>query len=158
MALRKEDNTPLTVAGFKALCTVVATPETKYTVGENVWEDRDVQSSTRKDGGTKVLKYRAGSVITETVYNAPYAGLVVTQTSILPATGPAAGGTDVIIKGTNLNEVTGVTIGGAAATKFNNLNDTTITCTTPAHAAGAVSTVLAVVGGDITTATAFTYV
>jgi hypothetical protein len=58
--------------------------------------------------------------------------------SVAPASGPAAGGTSITISGTNLGAVVSVTIGGTAATGVTIVNSTTITATTPAHAAGAV--------------------
>jgi hypothetical protein len=60
--------------------------------------------------------------------------------SITPLTGGAAGGTVVTIPGTHLDEVTAVHFGsGNAGTSFSvNGAGTSITVTTPAHAAGAV--------------------
>jgi len=56
-----------------------------------------------------------------------------TITTIAPTTGPIAGGTTVVITGTNLTGGT-VTFGSLAATCTVN-SATQITCTTPAHAA-----------------------
>jgi len=68
---------------------------------------------------------------------------VVTDTSALPGvnavtpnTGLAAGGTAVTISGSNLTGATAVTFGGTAATAVTVVNANTITCTSPAKAAG----------------------
>ncbi|MFO1440531.1 MAG: IPT/TIG domain-containing protein [Verrucomicrobiaceae bacterium] len=59
-------------------------------------------------------------------------------TSIAPTSGSTAGGTSVTITGTGFTGATGATVGGVALTGFSVTNDTTITGTTGAHAAGAV--------------------
>ncbi len=61
---------------------------------------------------------------------------------ITPISGPTAGGTAVTINGSNFVSGATVTIGGTAATAVTVSNSTTITATTPAHAAGAVSVVV----------------
>jgi len=60
-------------------------------------------------------------------------------TSINPTSGSTAGGTNVTITGTGFTGATGATVGGVALTSFSVVNDTTITGTTGAHAAGAVN-------------------
>jgi hypothetical protein len=62
--------------------------------------------------------------------------------SISPASGTTAGGTPVTITGTNFVSGATVTIGGTAATGVNVGSSTSITATTPAHAAGAVNVVV----------------
>jgi hypothetical protein len=61
-----------------------------------------------------------------------------TVSSISPNGGPPAGGTAVTIAGTNFVAPATVTIGGTAATGVAVTSPTTITATTPAHAAGIV--------------------
>lgn len=65
-----------------------------------------------------------------------------TVSSVSANSGPAAGGTNVTITGTNFVATPTVTFGGQAATNVAFVNSTTITCTTPAHAAGAVDVVV----------------
>lgn len=65
-----------------------------------------------------------------------------TVTAVAPTSGPAAGGTSVTISGTNFQAGATVTFGGAAATGVNVAGATSITATTPAHAAGAVDVVV----------------
>lgn len=53
-------------------------------------------------------------------------------TGIAPSTGPTAGGTSVVISGTNLNTVTGVTFGGVPAASFIVTANNQITAVSPA--------------------------
>ncbi|MBI5295731.1 MAG: IPT/TIG domain-containing protein [Chloroflexi bacterium] len=94
-------------------------------------------------GDTNCIDFSAGST-------AP------TITNIAPNAGPVAGGTTVIITGTNLTGGT-VTFGGLPATCTVD-SATQITCTTPAHAAGPVDVVVTTPGGPATSAGGFTYV
>ncbi|MER5430680.1 IPT/TIG domain-containing protein [Streptomyces sp. NPDC002588] len=54
-------------------------------------------------------------------------------------TGPAAGGTQVIVTGTGFTGATAVTFGGVPALDFSVPDDTTILATTPPHPAGSVT-------------------
>ncbi len=65
-----------------------------------------------------------------------------TVTSINPTTGVTTGGTAVTITGTGFLSEATVKVGGTAATSVTVVNATTITATTPAHAAGAASVVV----------------
>jgi Galactose oxidase-like, Early set domain/IPT/TIG domain len=65
-----------------------------------------------------------------------------TVTSVAPNTGTTAGGTSVNISGTGFLAGATVKMGGTSATGVTVLNSTTITATTLAHAAGAVSVVV----------------
>jgi hypothetical protein len=76
---------------------------------------------------------------------------------VSPATGPIAGGTVVTITGIGLTGATGVLFGGVAGTAFSVVNDTRITVTTPAHAAGAVDVVVQHPAGNVTAGGAFLY-
>lgn len=79
-------------------------------------------------------------------------------TGISPSSGSTGGGTSVTISGTNFANGATVSIGGTAATNVTVVNSTTITATTPAHAAGAVSVVVTNPGGQADTLTSgFTY-
>jgi len=83
-----------------------------------------INSSTTNGGD---LTFTTGACPTPTVM------------SISPAFGLQAGGTSVTIGGANFKPGATVTIGGVAATNVVIVNDTTITATTPAHAAGLVN-------------------
>ena len=65
-----------------------------------------------------------------------------TVTSITPNTGTTNGGTSVAITGTGFLAGATVKLGGTAATGVTVVSSTSITATTPAHAAGAVSVVV----------------
>ncbi|MFT3809277.1 MAG: putative Ig domain-containing protein [Micropepsaceae bacterium] len=82
---------------------------------------------------------------------------VPTISSVAPTSGTTAGGQTVTIFGTNFQNVTGVTFGGAAAS-FSPVNATTVTVTTPAHAAGPVDVVVTTPGGAATLTNAYTYI
>lgn len=70
-----------------------------------------------------------------------------TVTSVSPPIHPTNGGTSIAITGTGFTGATGVTIGGVAATSLVVVNDTTITCTVPAGAAGTASVLVTTAGG-----------
>ena len=65
-----------------------------------------------------------------------------TVASITPNSGTANGGTPVTISGTGFLSGATVSLGGTTATGVTVVNSTTITATTAAHAAGAVSVVV----------------
>ena len=77
---------------------------------------------------------QSGSLASGFTYVAP-----PTVTSVSPNNGPAAGGTAVTITGTNFASGATVTFGSTAATNVTVVNSTTITATTPAGSAGAVT-------------------
>ena len=59
-----------------------------------------------------------------------------------PTSGTTAGGTGITVTGTGFLAGATVTMGGTAASNVTVVNSTTITATTPAHAAGAVNVVV----------------
>src|SRR5205085_1013831 len=67
---------------------------------------------------------------------------IPTITSVLPVSGPTAGGTAVTISGASFTTGASVTFGGSPATGVNVVDATTITAVTPAHAAGAVTLIV----------------
>jgi hypothetical protein len=73
-----------------------------------------------------------------------------TITSISPASGTTAGGTDVYIIGTNFVGLTGasaVTFDGLGALSYNHISTMKVIATTPAHAPGTVQTAVTAAGG-----------
>ncbi|MFP5261541.1 MAG: IPT/TIG domain-containing protein, partial [Blastocatellia bacterium] len=62
--------------------------------------------------------------------------------SVAPGSGPTEGGTSVTITGINFAAGATVSFGGTAATNVNVASSSSITATTPAHAAGAVNVVV----------------
>jgi IPT/TIG domain len=81
--------------------------------------------------------------------------MAITITGITPASGPTTGGTVHYITGTQLDTVTGVTIGGTAVTLFSAVSPTLMKVTAPAGSAGAQNVVLN--PGAITGTGIFTY-
>jgi hypothetical protein len=86
-----------------------------------------------------------------------YVAPAPTVTAISPSGGPTAGGTAVTITGTNFTGATLVTIGGNTPTAVTFVSSTSITATTPAHAAGAVNVVVTTPAGTGTATNLFTY-
>lgn len=80
-----------------------------------------------------------------------------TLSVISPASGPTAGGTSVTLTGTNLTGATGVTIGGIGATGVAINSATSITVTTPAHAAGSADITVTTPGGTAALPGGYTY-
>lgn len=119
----------------------------------------DVYQSFTQDGGGFEGASRLAFVSGETATDSEIDGLFLTATatSITPATGPAAGGTPVTITGTNLSGTAGVTFDGVAATNFKVVNNTTITCTTPANTAGTSDVVIQDDAGNVTKSAFFTF-
>lgn len=77
--------------------------------------------------------------------------------SLSPNTGPAAGGTAVIITGNQFIAGTTITIGGSPLVNPVIVNNTTITGTTPPHAVGNVNVVATSADGSTTLVNGFTY-
>jgi len=80
-------------------------------------------------------------------------------TSVAPLTGTTGGGTTVTITGSAFVANAGVLIGGSPCTSVSVISSTTITCVTPAHAAGAVTAQVTNTNGLVgSAAAAYTYV
>lgn len=86
-------------------------------------------------------------------YTQPMPGL----TNISPNNGPTTGGTSVTLTGSNLTGATGVLFDGTPASGVTVNSATSITATTPAHAAGAVAVAVTTPGGSVTVTNFFTY-
>jgi len=80
-----------------------------------------------------------------------------TVSSVTPNTGSTAGGTSVTITGTNFATGATVTFGATAATNVVVVNSTSITATTPAGSAGAVTVKVTVSGQSGNLTNGFTY-
>jgi hypothetical protein len=80
-----------------------------------------------------------------------------TVTSVSPSAGPFYGGTPVTITGTGLKNATSASIGGGNITSFVEVNDTTITGNTAAHAPGTVNAIVTNGTQSATGTNEFTY-
>lgn len=78
--------------------------------------------------------------------------------SMSPSSGPAAGGTVVVLTGTSFTGATAVTFSSTPATTFTVNNSTTITATAPANAPGAAGVTVTTAAGTSTAGVTFTYV
>lgn len=155
--LAANGTTVLTKTALLAKTTDV--PVTHVTVNEDIYQTYNYPPYEDKFAtfeGERRLLFKAGQVVPKTAIDDLY--VAGTIASISPATGPAAGGTPVTIKGTRFSGASGVTFGGTAATAFVIVNDTTITCTTPAKTAGAYNVVVTDDAGNITLTNGYTYV
>ncbi len=117
---------------------------------------------------TEVGSYDVTATIDETNYTGSTTGTMVISpasvtspsiTSLNPTGGTTAGGTSVIIMGTNFTGATAVTFGGLSATSFVFDSDTQITAVAPAHAAATVQVQVTTPGGSTadTAASHYTY-
>lgn len=70
-----------------------------------------------------------------------------TVTKVLPKTSSTAGGSLVVITGTNLSQAVAVQFGSAEASSFTVNSSTSITATAPAHALGTVDVTVTTTGG-----------
>ncbi|MGA4951168.1 Ig-like domain repeat protein [Streptomyces lydicamycinicus] len=78
-------------------------------------------------------------------------------TGVTPATGPIAGGTTVVLTGSGLARVSGVTIGGVPVRSFRAYSDRVLVVVTPAGVPGPADIVVTTPGGSVTFPGAFDY-
>lgn len=136
----------------------LTTPETQETI--HVFTEDVHQTFTQNEGnaayeGADRLLFHAGQRVPASVIDGLFEP--ATATAIEPASGPAAGGTVVVITGTNLAGVEGVTFDGAAGTNLTRLSDTAVRVTTPAGAAGTADVVIQDDAGNVTKSAFYTY-
>lgn len=129
------------------------TTQTVYSPTEDIYQSFTQEGAGFEKGRRLFLDN--SSVITAAELDALFVAGDIT--SIVPATGPAAGGTPVVITGTNFSGAEGVTFGGTAATAFKVVSNTKITCTTPAKTAAAYNVVVTDDAGNITETNGYTY-
>lgn len=78
-----------------------------------------------------------------------------TLSSVEPNVGDVGGGSHITLSGSNFTGTTGVTIGGTACTSVVVVNGSTVTCVTPAKAAGTYDVILTTPEGSDTLAGGF---
>jgi outer membrane protein assembly factor BamB len=128
----------------------------------------DSQQNATRDSIGNYAKFAPPTIANGKVYLATFSnqllvyGLVppaaLSVTSVSPTSGGSAGGTKVTIAGNGFQSGATVAFGGNAATNVKVVSTTSITATTPAHAAGTVSvTVTNPNGQRATLSNSFTY-
>ena len=136
--------------------------DTTYGSGSDLWGTTWVPSDVN-DTNFGVVQATTGASDTAGTRNlrvtVTFTTPAPTVTSCSPNNGTTAGGTSVTITGTNFFSGTiTATFGGTAATSVTFVNSTTITCVTPAHAAGLVNVVVTNPDGQTGTGTnVYTY-
>ncbi|MFE1206323.1 IPT/TIG domain-containing protein [Streptomyces sp. NPDC058762] len=149
----KEDGTLITAATFPAS----AVPDVPMRVTTDVYETKAYgPGDGRPEGSRRHLLYQAGTVVPQSEINRLFTP-AATVTSISPATGPAAGGTTVTVKGTRLAGVTAVNFGATPGTDLQRISDSELRVKSPAGAAGAVDVVVVADSGNVTMTDGFTY-
>lgn len=156
---RASDGSVLSKTALLALTTEVVDPDPEVTVTEEIWQDYTIGAGVDPDpafeGGRRILFYAGQDVKTSVVD-----GLFPTAdiTSVTPASGAAAGGTPIVIKGTNFAGAVSATVGAVATTSFAVVDNETITCVTGVHAAGVVDVVVTDDSGPVTETGGYEYV
>jgi hypothetical protein len=153
MSFKDSNGNNLTKTELLALATAQA-QEPLYLFNANVYKAFH-QDGTKAFEGAEELMFHTGQIVPQSTIDALFK--TATVTSISPATGAAAGGTAIVISGTDLSGTEGVTFGGTAATNVVVVSNQRVTCTAPAHATGAVSVVVRDDAGDVTVTSGYTY-
>src|SRR6476661_7942593 len=121
--------------------------------------DSNTQITAIAPPGTGTVNVTVQALLDGTSNPLPYTygAVVPTLTSISPVSGSAAGGTTVVLTGTNLTGATAVSFGGTPATSFTVNSSTQITAVAPAHSVGTVSVKVTTAGGT-SNGVSYTYV
>ena len=139
--------------------TAVMTVNT-VTLSGDAWNDLDEFRIVGMQGSAETCD--PNFFLDDLTVSDPVLAPAPTVTGISPNSGPTAGGTSVIITGTNfgpMGSTVGVTIGGVAATGVTVVGtDTTIMATTPSGTAGVKDVAVTVSGVTGTGIGLFTYV
>lgn len=106
-------------------------------------------------GSIPRLLYKAGTVLRQSTLDNLFQPALIT--GITPLTSLLAGGTVVTVHGSGLDGVTGVTVGGTAATAVTVVNDRELRFTTPAKTAGSHAIVISDDGNTIATGKSVVY-
>ncbi|MFE6739323.1 Ig-like domain repeat protein, partial [Streptomyces tubercidicus] len=122
-----------------------------------VLSDREISVTvppTTGPGTVPVYVTTLGGVSNRLLYS--YA-TVAHVTGVSPDTGPIAGGTTLVLTGSGLARVTGVTIGGVPAISFRVFSDSLLVVVTPPGVPGPADIVLTTPGGSVTLPGGFDY-
>jgi hypothetical protein len=154
MTLVRANGTQITKTAGDGLIETQAESDPMVKVTVAVWK-LATPSGTNYPPVQKMLKFHADQLVRKSVWDAEFP--TATITSVSPATGAAAGGTAITIKGSGFTPGSTVTVGGNAATSVSVINDGKITCVTAAHTAGATNVVVTTDTGAVTKTGGFTF-
>lgn len=146
--------TKTTVMGLMSDITPDQNKVYRFDGGNQLFEGYTPDGVSSVDSGRR-LAFVPGRVYTKSQIDRMFP--VASISGISPATGPAAGGTTVTIKGQNLTGTSAVTFGGTAGTSVTVIDANTVTVVTPAKTAGAYNVVLTDDSGTVTVTNGFTY-
>ncbi|GAA2692074.1 IPT/TIG domain-containing protein [Nonomuraea recticatena] len=154
MTLYAANGSQLTKTAATAKTATLPVTDPIVRITENLYE------GTRLDGtsfpeGKRNLRFPKDALVRKSLLDACFPDAAVG--SVFPASGAAAGGETVTIRGTNFTPGSTVAFGGTAATNVVVVDEKTITCRTPAKAAGAVAVQVTTDAGPFSKANAFTY-
>ncbi len=132
MPVFRADGTRVTKSAFPT----AAPPRAPLRVTERLFKTEDFEGRASRliEGDKRTLLYDKDAIVFQGDIDALYPPATIA--SVGPTSGPAAGGTVVTIKGTNLDGVTSVTFGGTAGTALAVVSRTELRVTTPAKTAG----------------------
>lgn len=120
--------------------------------------DSNTQITAIAPPGTGTVNVTVQALLDGTSNPLPYTYVgVPALTGISPASGSAAGGTTVVLTGTNLTGTTAVNFGGTPASSFTVNSSTQITAVAPAHSVGTVLVRVTTAGGT-SNGVAYTYI
>lgn len=154
MTLVRADGTQITKTDGEALVEAVPEERPRVRVAENVYEVF-ARSGTRYPPVGKRLLFHEGQIVERAAWDAAFPPATIT--SVVPATGPAAGGTRVTINGSGFSPGTAPAIGGTAMTDVQVVDDGQIEATTPAGTAGAAQVGVVTDAGPGSNTVTFTY-
>ena len=106
----------------------------------------------------KSISNRASASITTVEVKVLGESIPPNITGYSPKSGPTTGGTLITFTGTNLENITEITVGGAECKPINIITPEEITCTTTAHVEGEVNIVLTSGPDTVTLPDAFEYI
>jgi hypothetical protein len=154
MTLVRANGTQITKANIATYYTVVPVTDPLVKVSETLY------ALEREDGTDfppkrREIRFRAGQIVPRSRVLAEFPDPVVT--AVAPATGAAAGGTPVQIKGAGFTPGSVPKIGEVDCTDVVVVNEALITCKTGPHAAGAAAAVVTTDAGAATLDGGFTY-
>ncbi len=132
MPVFREDGTRVAKSAFPTS----APPRVPLRVTERLFLTEDFEGRTSRliEGDKRTLLVDKDAIVFQSDIDALYPPATIAGVS--PTSVPAAGGTVVTIKGTNLDGVTSVTFGGTAGTALTIVSRTELRVTTPAKTAG----------------------